>query len=489
MPDGVGEATAEDVVTTEPARATTEFTYYFRSLVAALGQRPGWYGVFAEREPGAARAFAVGADVPPWDVVRAVLHDLAAGHGTAPDEAELARARVLHRAAVTAWDAVPGAEAALRARLEATVRARDLAHVREREAARARDQTALDPLGPAVAARLANILAWARDDRERATARCEELRERIAALAPDWAPPKPASVPLPVPDRGARAASWGAGIPGEKRVRGGTGPRGARFAGAYEDPDETAVMPERPAVAVGPGVGAVAEPAPRGARFAGAPAGPLGTRPQPAPETPAADATPRGARFAGAPVAVAPPKPHLTDPRRTADARAEAVRLGDLRRTGQTGAAYIVLCEAAEGPADRLPYLVRELERAGLAADVATLLWETAAQPPTPLAAAAAALAAEGRPEECRTLLHQAAARPPADIAAVAAVLTSTHRTAEAGELLETVARARPTEDSTAIVRTHPTLAEPLVTAAERISKSRRRDIVAALRRANLPDH
>ncbi|MYS22675.1 hypothetical protein GTW78_21460, partial [Streptomyces sp. SID4948] len=60
-------------MTTEPARATTDFAHYFRSLVAALGERPGWYGVFAEREPEAALAYRSGADVPPWDVVRALL--------------------------------------------------------------------------------------------------------------------------------------------------------------------------------------------------------------------------------------------------------------------------------------------------------------------------------------------------------------------------------------------------------------------------------
>src|SRR5882757_6472426 len=169
------------VVATELARATADFTYYFRSLVAALGERPGWYGVFAEREPGAARAYEGGTEVPPWDVVRAVLHDLAAAHGAVPDPAEAARALSLHQAAVAVWDAAPGAEQALRARLDAAARAHDLAQRREREAARALDHTATAPT-PAATARLTNLLAWSRDDRERAAARRDELWARLTAL-------------------------------------------------------------------------------------------------------------------------------------------------------------------------------------------------------------------------------------------------------------------------------------------------------------------
>src|SRR5882757_4174521 len=199
---GVGRG---GVVTTELGRATTVFTYYFRSLVAALGDRPGWYGVFVEREPGAARAYESGTEVPPWDVVRAVLHDLAAAHGAAPDPAEAARARALHQAAVAAWDAAPGAEQALRARLEAAARAHDLALRREREAARALDHTATAPT-PAATARLTNLLAWSRDDRERAAARRDELWSRLTALTP---PPPP-----PHDDWDARAAPGGQGRDG-----------------------------------------------------------------------------------------------------------------------------------------------------------------------------------------------------------------------------------------------------------------------------------
>jgi hypothetical protein len=71
----------------------------------------------------------------------------------------------------------------------------------------------------------------------------------------------------------------------------------------------------------------------------------------------------------------------------------------------------------------------------------------------------------------------------------VAAVLLDSGRTAEAGELLETLTRVHTPEDAVEVARTAPDLIPALLAAAERVSKSRRRDIVAALRRAALPDH
>jgi hypothetical protein len=539
------------VVTTELAGAATEFGYYFRSMVAALGDRTGWYGVFAERDPGAAHAYESGSDVPPWDVVSAVLHDLAAAVGAPLDDIEVTRARTLHRAAVAAWDAAPGAESALRARLDATTRARDMALLREREAGRALERATSDPSSPA-AARLTNILAWARDDRERAAARCDEIRVRLASFAaapaPDWfrqVPERPREAPAPAPapaaadwpdaftagpdpgpdpgpgsrpaahdgrtagaglgaaadpefgarpqGRAARGASWARGsredaeggqAPTGKRGKGGTRPRGARFAGTFEEAPAPVAPPAEPSAPPAAG------PTPRGARFAGAPATPS-QRSGPAAPAPvrAAGPTPRGARFAGAPEREEPQAPApADDPRWLAQARQEAARLGELRRTGQSGAAYVVICEAAEGPAPRLPYLVRELERTELSADVATLLWEVAALPAAPLAAAASELAAAGRAGDCRTLLHQAASRPPADLATIAGVLTSAGRHEEAGELLQTLARARPPEEAAAVVKARPGLAAPLLAAAESVSRSRRRDVAAALRRASLPE-
>lgn len=460
---------------------TTDFTRYFRSLVTALGRHPGWYGVFAAREPAAARAFEDGTELPPWDVVRAVLHDLAAAGGVAPDPVEEGRAAALHAAAVAAWDALPGAEHALRRGLEATARAYDLALLREHEAARALDRPAGPPRS-APDARLVAAHAWARDDRERAAARRAALQSRLAALAagprdtPSWAadrsgrrdagsaPRLPAGEWFASP---AAPAAVPAPVPAPERV---AAPRGARFAGAaVEGPS--------------PARGSARVRAPRGARFAGAPQSEATAVAPAAPAGPA----PRGARFAGAPVAAERQAPRLTDPHWTAEAGAAARRLGELRAAGHSGAAYVLLCEAATGPAERLPYLVRELERAGLGADVATMLWETAALPPDALAAAAGALSAQDRAAECRTLLHQAAARPAAELAVAAALLTEAGHGAQAVELLQALARSRPPEDAVAVARARPALTAALLDAADRVSRSRRIDIAAALRRGGLP--
>lgn len=456
---------------------TTDFTRYFRSLVTALGRYPGWYEVFAAREPAAARAFEDGRELPPWDVVRAVLHDLAAAGGVAPDPVEEGRAAALHAAAVAAWDAVPGAEHALRRGLEATVRAYDLALLREREAARALARPA-GPPGPAPDARLVAAHAWARDDRERAAARRAALQSRLAALAagprdtPSWAADRSGMHDVDPAPR-LPAGEWFAppAAPAPAPAPGGVAaPRGARFAGAaVEGPP--------------PARGSARVRAPRGARFAGAPQSEAAAV---APAVPASPA-PRGARFAGAPVAAERQAPRLADPHWTAEAGAAARRLGELRAAGHSGAAYVLLCEAATGPAERLPYLVRALEQAGLGADVATMLWETAALPPDALAAAAAALSAQDRAAECRTLLHQAAARPAAELAVAAALLSEAGHGAQAVELLQALARSRPPEDAVAVARARPALTAALLDAADRVSRSRRIDIAAALRRGGLP--
>jgi hypothetical protein len=414
-----------------------EFSYYFRSLLSALGDRPGWYGAFARRDPEAAADYGSGRRLPPWDVVRTVLRDVAVNAGAQDaDPAEAGRAYALHRAAAAAEDAAPGAAAELRRRLDAALRARD------RAAARAAHG---EPAG-GEPARAADERAWARDDLARASARCEELRGRLLAVA-------------------GTTEVVAAGVPAVRR------PTGARFAGAGAGP------PEAPAAEPS---ARVRSAAPRGARFAGAP-----TAPAPVEAAPAAPPAPSGARFAGAPTSpaapAAPPGASGRDPRWTAQAQAAAARLGVLRRAGESGAAYLVLCATAEGPADRIPYVIRELERTGLAADVSTLLWETAALPPVPLAEAAAALAADGRAPDCRTLLRQAAARSAEDVAVVAETLHLAGRAAEAGELLETLARSRPAATAAATARVRPALAQPLLAAAARVSRSCHREISAAL--------
>ncbi|MFC5761989.1 hypothetical protein ACFPVZ_05530, partial [Actinacidiphila bryophytorum] len=202
------------------------------------------------------------------------------------------------------------------------------------------------------------------------------------------------------------------------------------------------------------------------------------------PAAPAAPgAAPRGARFAGAPQEAVAPARTAVDPRWVAEARAVAAQLGRLRHTGDSGAAYLVLCAAAEGPADRIPYVVRELERTGLGADVATLLWEIAALPPQSVAEAVAALASDGRGGDSRTLLHQVAARAAGEVALVAELLDGAGLAGESGELLETVARGRSAEATAAVARARPSLTAALLAAAARVSPPCHRDLAAALTR------
>ncbi|MEU3462257.1 hypothetical protein ABZ721_20265 [Streptomyces sp. NPDC006733] len=512
---------------TELADSTREFTEHFRRLVAGLADAPGWYGALARHDPAAVNAYEAGAELVPWDVVHAVLHDLAALRGAPVDPAEVGRAQRLYRAAAAGWDAAPGSGAALRSRLDAMLRERHDAVLREREAAHAVNAyaaTGADPRSVA-AGRLANALAWARDDRERAGARCVELQIRLDAVesrgaeahfadrtaahrtpAPeDWFRPKAPAPAGPGPGEAGGAepaddpgpaepparAGWGRRRPKAAGRGAGSRPRGARFATEFDDaydpidPNDLnhASDPNPP---TGPNAPHAVYGGQAGTDGTAAADDPLSE----GPGAPAPAPVPRGARFAGA---AAEPAPRTVAPApdagpRQAAARAEAARLGALRRAERGGEAYVVLCEAAAGPAAALPVLARELERAGLAADVATLLWEVAVLPPERLAAAAAALAQAGRTDDCRTLLHQAAARPAAEVAVLAAALYAEHRDEEAGTLLGAVARARPPEEAAAVAAVHPALAAPLLEAAALVSKPRRRDLAAALRRAGLPD-
>jgi len=455
---GMGDATGG---------AVAEFTLYFRSLVSAVGDTPGWYGVFAARDPEGVQAYLDGADVTPWDVLLAVLHDVAALHGRPVSGEGLALAERLYTAAVAELDAAPGAERTLRARLDAMQRERQYAMLHERDTARAVQQGTADP----------NDLAWARDDRERATARCLELQGRLDALPELPALPSAAQAPAPaqapslrVPAPRAEAAP--AAVPAaqpepepeparrtkRERSRGGARYGGARFAGAPEaqTPGEAPTEPDAPAA-----------PVARGARFAGAPAATGGRKEE---------------RRAAEARVVQERQAHRVAAQQT------AARLGELRRGGRSGEVYVLMSEAAAAPAEQLPLLASAMEQSGLAADVGTLLWEVAAQNPPRLAAAAAALAEAGRQDDCRTLLNQAAARPAADVALTAAALVDTGHRSEAVTLLVAVVRARTPEDAAEIVYERRELAGPLLDAAGLHSGSRRRDVAAALRRAGLPD-
>nr|WSX49045.1 hypothetical protein OG409_08840 [Streptomyces sp. NBC_00974] len=155
-----------------------------------------------------------------------------------------------------------------------------------------------------------------------------------------------------------------------------------------------------------------------------------------------------------------------------------------LRAQGRSGEAHALLCEAAAGPAERLPGLGEELGRAGLGADWATLLWEAASLPPAGFAAAAAALG----PADCEALLRQGVARPAAEIAEAALVLGGAGRSREADTLLGAFVRVRTAEEAARLARRDPGWFAPrLLRAAEALSGSHHRDVLHALRVAKLP--
>ncbi|GAA2471128.1 hypothetical protein [Streptomyces longisporus] len=155
-----------------------EFVNYLNGLLARLDQGGGWCAVFWQRDPEGMRACLEGREVPPWDVVEALLQDLAAEYGPAAAAQEKERARALHTAALSAHDARPGGRDALGDRLD--VMLREQRYAAERQAELGRRLASAATRQEADALRL--DLAWARDDHERATARCAELRARMADL-------------------------------------------------------------------------------------------------------------------------------------------------------------------------------------------------------------------------------------------------------------------------------------------------------------------
>ncbi|GEC03424.1 hypothetical protein SSP24_10790 [Streptomyces spinoverrucosus] len=160
-----------------PARVR-EFANYLNSLLARLDQGAGWCAVFWQRDPEGMRACLDGLEVPPWDVVEALLQDLAAEYGPEVAAPEKERARPLHAAALNAYDARPGGRDAVGDRLDVMLREQRYAAERVAELGRLLPTAATQEDADAI--RL--DLAWARDDHDRATARCAELRARMADL-------------------------------------------------------------------------------------------------------------------------------------------------------------------------------------------------------------------------------------------------------------------------------------------------------------------
>ncbi|MFF5183260.1 hypothetical protein ACFY30_05645 [Streptomyces sp. NPDC000345] len=155
-----------------------EFANHLNGLLARLDQGAGWCAVFWQRDPDGMHACLDGREVPPWDVVEALLQDLAAEYGTPAAAQEAERVRSLHAAALAAYDARPGGRDALGDRLDVMLREQRYAAERQAELGRLLAGAAT----PEDAEAIRLDLAWAHDDHERAVARCAELRYRMAEL-------------------------------------------------------------------------------------------------------------------------------------------------------------------------------------------------------------------------------------------------------------------------------------------------------------------
>ncbi|MFD5504922.1 hypothetical protein ACFWJS_35400 [Streptomyces sp. NPDC127061] len=499
-----------------------EFTQYLRDLVTLLDPGSGWYGLFLRRDPAGMRACLDGVEIPPWDVMESLLGDLAALRGTAFAQRESVRAAGLYSSSVAAHDRRPGGRQVLVERLE-LMRGEQARAARRFRAAGAGGTTPPD----------AEAAAWARDDHVRATARCSELRERLAAAAvPDgWfrtevpgervvpgVPGVPGAPGAPgaqrerevpgVPEalealEAPGVPEWAAELPEAPDRAGEAGPERVAKAGpegvAKADPERAAEagperVPQAPPSASGPP--APGRRRPRGARFAGLDmdeADEAAVLPAPVlPLPPATAAAPRGARFAAAPpgddtsarsaTRAAAPSPEA---HRAAVRAVE--RLVRLRAVGSSGEAHVVLCEAAGWPAEWLPALAVELHRAGLDADWATLLWEVSSLPPARLASAAGALHAAGRPDDCGQLLRQGVARPAGEIAAAVVALDRAGQGPQARALLGAFVRVRTPQDAAKVAAGDPhRLVPPLLAAARAVSPARERDVAHALRVAGI---
>jgi hypothetical protein len=155
-----------------------EFAQYLKGLLTRLDQGGGWCAVFWQRDPEGMRACLDGWEVPPWDVVEALLQDLAVAYGDRAAAQETERAHALHQASLAAYDARPGGRDALSDRLDVMLREQRYAAERQAEMTHALRTAASRDEADSI--RL--DLAWARDDHERATARCAEIRSRMGEL-------------------------------------------------------------------------------------------------------------------------------------------------------------------------------------------------------------------------------------------------------------------------------------------------------------------
>ncbi|WP_328493075.1 hypothetical protein OHS59_10265 [Streptomyces sp. NBC_00414] len=522
-----------------------EFAQYLNGLLSRLDQGGGWCGVFWQRDPDGMRACLDGWEVPPWDVVQAILQDLGAEYGERAAAQETERARALHAASLAAYDARPGGRDALGDRLD--VMLREQRYAAERLSELARSLPAAGTQEEADSVRL--DLAWARDDHDRATARCAEIRSRIDELD-RWTVgghAQESPVAPPTGDGGgggrdpARAAAPRVGAqrpaPDEDDWpdlwRDASADRAARqdaarasASGNGPTPDTGSAPHATTPVHAAPGAEPVspeaaghpeppASPAPRqrskrrirggargGARFAGMADTSAGTDagtawgeavpvppvavPEPAPVAPPAQRTPRGARFAGgveeSGQSSAPRREPLDDGARRTTVETVA-KLVRLRAEGHTGEAHAVLVEAAHWPAARFPLLAAELHRAGLDADWASLLWEAVSLPADRLVAAADALVAAGRTADGRQMLRQGVVRPAPEIGEAVLALVEEGRHREVRALLDAYVSIRTPEEAVRSIDADPQFLAPLLLeSARNVSEQRYWDLIHALR-------
>ncbi|MGW7428577.1 UL36 very large tegument protein [Streptomyces sp. NPDC054861] len=468
------------------------FARCLRELAGRLDPGAGWYGVFVSRDPEGLRACFDGTEIMPWDLVESLLQDL----GEAPSGPTAARVGARYAAAAVAHDRRPGGAEALRERRELRERERRHAENRARELGALLDAAPDSPDAP----RLRTDLAWARDERRRATARIAALTARLHRLTGTHDGTGAA-------EPGGGGTGIGAGAVGHG---GGTGiGTGAAEPGGRAGPGVTAAEPGGGA---GPGAdaadhgggpgpdarAATAKRRPRGARYAWmgaaeeAPQAVAVPQAVDVPPTPGDHAAaPRGARFAAAEAVPEPrPRPLLPAADLAAAERAAGnavYALGRLRAQGRSGEAHALLCEALAGPPAWLPPLAAELHRAGLGADWTTLLWEAATLPPGRLAAVAGALADAGRDDDCDQLLRQGVSRPVEELAGACAALRAEEHHPEARALLTAFVRVRTPEDAARLAAVDPyTLVPQLLDAAGTLSPAHVRALSHALRVAGL---
>ncbi|MFD7132186.1 hypothetical protein [Streptomyces sp. NPDC059894] len=466
-----------------------EFADYLDGLLARLDQGAGWCAVFWQRDPDGMRACLDGHEVPPWDVVEALLQDLAAEYGTPAAAQDAERARPLHLAALVAHDDRPGGRAALEARLDGMLR--EQRHAVERQAELGRLLAAAADRDEVDALRL--DLAWAHDDHDRATARCAELRYRIAEAdrraqdgrtrtphptrrtADDPAPSAGASTYADAPsamastyaDAPSAMASTYADAPSAGASTYTDAPTASAFAHADRPTATASADPNDPTASAAPAPASA--PAPDQAA-------PLPTVPAPGPApTPKQRKRRRGsARFAGlveeetaAPVVVPPAAEHaLSTTASSASpsaslssaspsaASASAVSASAGRRVPR-GARFAGAAEAvAERPepggeawaeprdavarresAEAVARLVR-LRAEGRSGEAHALLAELAYGPAARLPLLAADLRRAGLDADWTTLLWEAASLPADRLVAAADALAEAGRTADGEQIL-----------------------------------------------------